>query len=27
MNKGFTLRDAHARLDYYARLGISHLFL
>jgi (1->4)-alpha-D-glucan 1-alpha-D-glucosylmutase len=27
MNKGFTLRDAHARLDYYARLGISHLYL
>ena len=27
MNRGFTLRDAHARLDYFARLGISHLYL
>jgi (1->4)-alpha-D-glucan 1-alpha-D-glucosylmutase len=27
MNAGFTLRDALARVEYFARLGISHLYL
>jgi (1->4)-alpha-D-glucan 1-alpha-D-glucosylmutase len=27
MNAGFTLRDARARLEYFARLGVSHLYL
>jgi (1->4)-alpha-D-glucan 1-alpha-D-glucosylmutase len=27
MNAGFTLRDALARVDYFSRLGVSHLYL
>jgi (1->4)-alpha-D-glucan 1-alpha-D-glucosylmutase len=27
MNAGFTLRDALARVEYFSRLGISHLYL
>ena len=27
MNRGFTLRDAHARVEYFSRLGVSHLYL
>ena len=27
MNAGFTLRDALARVEYFARLGVSHLYL
>ena len=27
LHPGFTLRDAAARVPYYARLGISHLYL
>jgi (1->4)-alpha-D-glucan 1-alpha-D-glucosylmutase len=27
MNAGFTLANAHERLDYFARLGVSHLYL
>jgi malto-oligosyltrehalose synthase len=26
MNAGFTLSDARARIDYFARLGVSHLY-
>jgi len=27
MNRGFTLRDATAEVEYFARLGVSHLYL
>src|SRR6476646_7437424 len=27
LNAGFTLNDARAHIDYFARLGVSHLYL
>src|SRR5215510_4186417 len=27
LNADFTLRDAHAHVDYFDRLGVSHLYL
>ncbi len=27
LNRGFTLRDAHDRVTYFSRLGVSHLYL
>ena len=27
MNAGFTFAMAHARVDYFSRLGVSHLYL